>query len=568
MADNRNIINEDMDDSIDRMLEARRNQPSRVSPAQSKNSPPQRAAMQNKTDGQRTAARQTQTAQGFSDPHYRMQNTQSQRQSQAASYRNEATSQTSQGARTGATPPGQRITTPAGPKTPAGQRIQTPPSRQGLSATGGTVHTPPSQKRISERRVSENAHDVDDDIKIASKKRPSEPSIEATRKTEITAKAKVKSKSGKSDNAKSSDNDIGGGLVVSLVRAVVYIVFISVVSAILSVFIINVGNDVFAFVKDDEIIDITIPENATRGDIAEILYENGVIKYKGIFELYGSFKHIEEDFVAGDYTVTPMMNYKSLYYEFKEKPVSGTSRITIPEGFSTDEIIDFMLSYGIGGTKEDYIRAINEDEYDYWFVKELDESGVMASGDRFYRLDGYLFPDTYEFYNASSAHTVINKFLQRFDEIYTEVFKQRATELGLTTDQAVILASIIEKEAGHSSDFRNVSSVFHNRLSNPGTYPRLESDATVVYAIQHITGERPNNVNHETISYESPYNTYLHDSFPPGAIANPGLNALKYAVYPADTNYYYFVSSSSGMTLFASSKWEHDRNVAYIRNYN
>ncbi len=429
------------------------------------------------------------------------------------------------------------------------------PVRQNTGANGKAHVNPAGVGRADFRE--------DDDIKIAvGGKRRKYDDNGKTRKTDVAGKMKSPLKKKEADV---NENDIGGSLVVSMLRAVVYLVAVSVIAAVLSIFVINIGNDVYAFVKNDDSIDVTIPEGATSADVAEILYENGVIKYKSIFKLYGSIKHIEENFVAGDYTVTPMMNYKSLYNEFKEKPVSGTSWITIPEGYTTDEIIDLMLSYGIGGTKEDYVKAINEDDYDFWFVDELNKSGVMEKGERFYKLDGYLFPDTYEFYNASSAHTVINKMLQRFDEVYTDVFKQRAKDVGFTTDQAVILASIIEKEAGHSSDFRYVSSVFHNRINNSGTFPRFESDATVVYAITHITGERPEQVTHDTISYDSPYNTYLYNSFPPGAISNPGMNALKYAVYPADTNYYFFVSSSSGTTLFASSKAEHDKNVASLK---
>lgn len=411
------------------------------------------------------------------------------------------------------------------------------------------------------RKILPVLEDEDSDVKIAPSRKHSHYEKE---KASIKVHDDIKKQKVKNIKKDENENSIGGSLVVSLMRAVVYLVFVSVIAAVLSIAIINIGNDVYAFVKNEEMIDVTVPEGATCEDIAEILYENGVIKYKSIFKFYGSLKHIDDDFVAGDYTVSPMMNYKSLYNEFKEKSVSGTSWITIPEGYTTDEIIDLMLSYDIGGSKEDYVKAINEDEYNYWFVDELDSSGVMTSGDRFYRLDGYLFPDTYEFYNASTAHTVINKMLSRFDEVYTDVFKQRASELGYTTDQMVILASIIEKEAGHSSDFRNVSSVFHNRLKNKAAYPKFESDATVVYAITHITGERPNKVDHDTISYDSPYNTYLYDSFPPGAISNPGMNALKYSVYPADTNYYFFVSDSAGNTYFASSKAEHDRNVASV----
>ncbi len=384
---------------------------------------------------------------------------------------------------------------------------------------------------------------------------------QATRKTDMSER--VGMDNGKNKKKKSS-SDLGSEMVISMVKAVIYLVFVAVVAVVLSIFIINVGNDVFAFVKSDETVEITIPENATTEDVAEILYQNGIIKYKGIFTLYGNIKDIEENYVAGTFTVSPMMNYKSLIYELKPKPVSGTSWVTVPEGFTVDEIIDLMISYGIGGTKEDYADVINNGDFDYWFVEELETNGW--SSDRFYRLEGYLFPDTYEFYNASDAYTVINKMLKRFSEVYTSTYKARAEEIGFTTDQVVTLASMIEKEAGFSSDFRNVSSVFHNRLNSGGTYPRMESDATVVYAIHHLTGERPTDVTGETISFESPYNTYQNNGLPPGAIANPGMNALKYALYPADTNYYFFVSSKSGTTLFASTVAGHEANKQAVKD--
>ena len=260
-----------------------------------------------------------------------------------------------------------------------------------------------------------------------------------------------------------------------------------------------------------------------------------------------------------------MMNYKNLYNAFKEKPVMGTEWITIPEGYTVDEIIDLMLSYNIGGTKEDYVKAINEGDFsEFWFVKELEENGYDHN--RFYRLEGYLFPDTYEFYKASDAYTVVRKMLKRFAEIYNEKYKARADELGLKTDEAVILASMIEKEAGLSSDFRYVSAVFHNRRNNAATFPCYASDATVVYAIAHDTGERPKEVTGEMMQYSSPYNTYTNAGFPPGAISNPGMNALKYALYPAEgTSYYYFVSFPNGETVFSSTEAEHNQYVAQLR---
>lgn len=450
----------------------------------------------------------------------------------------------------------------------AGQRPATPRNTPGQGTPQGTVRSQDSVQRSPGKVASQNAQNrpvqrVREDI-VSKKINVNDALPEdntATRKTDIGDKYKTASK--KKAKKKETPAEIGSSLVTGMMRTVIYIVVVAVIASVISIFVVNVANDVYAFVKSDEIIDVTIPEGATPEVIADILYENGVIRYKAIFKFYGEHKHYDEvTFVPGDYTVTPMMNYKELYSEFREKPVSGTSRITIPEGYTVDEIIDLMLSYGIGGTKEDYVDAINNYDYDYWFVDELEANGM--SNDRFYRLEGYLFPDTYEFYNASSAVTVVDRLLQRFNQVYLNGYKERAEELNLTTDQVVTLASMIEKEAGMSTDYRNVSSVFHNRLNNPSSFPRLESDATVVYAVHHLTGERPTDVTGETISFESPYNTYQAAGLPPSAIANPGINAIKYALYPADTSYYYFVSSKDGLTLFATNLAGHEANKASI----
>ncbi len=488
-------------------------------------------------------------------------------------------------------PQGQRIVQPA-QNVPQGQRIAQP--AQSVPQARGTVQpyrapqpqkntapeTPKQPRDPAEGKEKQNVHSLfrrneekpkavkplpDDDVKVAGKK--AEGGKEQTRVTDMNEKIdtsltrdRVNSKKKK----KKKDDDVGGTIVSSLLKTVIYLVSVTVISVVLSIFIINIGNDVFAFVKSDEAVDVTIPENATISDVADILYDNGVINYKAAFKFYGSFKHVEENFVAGDYTVTPMMNYKQLFNAFKEKPVSGTQWVTIPEGYTVDEIIDLMLSYNIGGTKEDYVKAINEGDFsEFWFVKELEQNGYDQN--RFYKLEGYLFPDTYEFYNASDAYTVVKKMLKRFDEIYNEKLKTRAQELGMTTDQVVILASMIEKEAGRSSDFRNVSSVFHNRLNNSYTFPCFASDATAVYAIAHERGVRPKEVTAKMMEYDSPYNTYTNAGYPPGAIANPGMNALKYALYPAETSYYYFVSFPSGETVFATNAYEHEQNVARLR---
>ncbi len=362
---------------------------------------------------------------------------------------------------------------------------------------------------------------------------------------------------------RSPGNDEGGNTVVSVIKAVVYIIFVLIISVFLSISVITVANDVFAFVKSDEVVEVTIPEYATLSEVSEILYKNDIIKYPTVFKLYAVAENLDGEFLAGTYPVTPMMNYETLLGEFKEKPVSGTVTITIPEGYTTDEIINLMVSHGVG-TKEGYVDVIQNGEFDYWFLDDLEASGRTAN--RMYRLDGYLFPDTYEFYKSSSEEVVINKLLKRFGQIFTKEYRDQCYALGYTVDEMITLASMIEKEAASPSEFFLVSSVFHNRLNNKWSFPRLESDATVLYVIAHDKGERPKTVTPQDLQYSTPYNTYLYEGFPPGPIANPSASAMLASLSPVSTEYYYFYyMSSRGRTVYSATKSEHDAYIAADR---
>jgi len=373
---------------------------------------------------------------------------------------------------------------------------------------------------------------------------------EQTRQTDIRELERIR-REAQDDDVK--DESEGGNTIISVIKAITYIVAVVTVSVFLSVFIILVGNDIYALVKDDTVVDVIVPDYATLDDVADILHENSIIAYPNIFKFYANFKNDDGVFLSGSYSLSPMMNYDELLAAFKPKKPSGVSRITIPEGYTTDEIIDLFVSRGIG-TREGYVDVINNYEFDYWFIEALGEN--WADSGRFYRLDGYLFPDTYDFYNASSEEVVIGKLLKRFNQVFVDDYSHRAEELGYTVDQVLTLASMIEEESGSQSDFFYVSSVFNNRLRNPASYPCLESDATVVYAIHHDTGERINPTA-EDLAYESPYNTYTNKGLPPGPISNPSAGAIRAALYPSETKYYYFYAVSAHWTVYSTTYEEH-----------
>ncbi|MBQ7828581.1 MAG: endolytic transglycosylase MltG, partial [Clostridia bacterium] len=370
--------------------------------------------------------------------------------------------------------------------------------------------------------------------------------------TDITKKKKKRSPF----NKKEDEDD--GNLLVSVIKAVIYIVAVLVVSITASIFIIMVGNDVFAFVKSDEVVEVTIPEGADVADIASILHDSGIIKYPNIFKMY-----VDDDgkgFIPGKYSVPMNLDYDDLLASFKEQRDEGTTWVTIPEGYTTDEIIALLVEKGIG-TKEGYVDVINNYAFDYWFVHEIDATDWKAEG-RIYRLDGYLFPDTYEFYNESSERAVIEKLLARFNVIFGKKYREAAETMGMSVDDLVIIASMIEKEAGKAADYHLVSSVFHNRLKSQ-YFPKMESDATVLYAIHHDTGERPTDVTGEHMQYETPYNTYKYEGLPPGPIANPSASSINAALTPENTGYYYFVSDGFN-TYFGRNNDEHERNKAMV----
>ncbi len=342
-----------------------------------------------------------------------------------------------------------------------------------------------------------------------------------------------------------------GNTVLSLVKCMAYITGVFVISILLSVAIIFCANDIYGFVKSEEPVEITIPEDATVKDVARILHDNKIIKYEWLFKMKeGSFKG---KFAPGTYSVSPESSYDDLIYTLREKPPTGISWVTIPEGFTTDEIINLLVESGIG-KKEKYVDVINNYDFDYWFIDELGEDWDRDG--RIYRLDGYLFPDTYQFYNASTEEAVVKKLLTRFDQVFTESYKLRAEELGFTVDEILNIAALIEKEAGTAADFGNVSSVFHNRLKDPANYPRLESDATIAYAVQHETGVRPNLTGEDIDNNDSPYNSYKVNGLVPGPIANPSNSAILAALNPSATDYYFFVSSDTE-TIFTRNIYEH-----------
>lgn len=338
---------------------------------------------------------------------------------------------------------------------------------------------------------------------------------------------------------------------------VVWISFL--VSVAISSVIIFMADDAFALLggENDEIT-VIIPENADGKEVSSILARNGLVRFPFLYRIYGNFRNWNDEYLTGEFTLNHAMGYDELRYMLSpKKGVRLQQKITIPEGFTTDEIIDLCVSEGIG-TRDGFVDAIQNGDFGYDFLENIPENEG-----RTYRLDGYLFPDTYFVYSDSTETEILSKLLANFNRKFDENLRAEAKRRGYTVDEILCLASVIESEAYYRSDMTSISSVFHNRLENRG-FPYLQSDATVKYA-KETAGNKENLTADDLDTIESPYNTYKNKGLPPGAICSPGQEAIMAAIYPADTEYYYFVSAKDKSTIFSRTYAEHLRAVAKLR---
>ncbi|MBR6745583.1 MAG: endolytic transglycosylase MltG [Clostridia bacterium] len=332
------------------------------------------------------------------------------------------------------------------------------------------------------------------------------------------------------------------------------------VSLCICIVVIVVANDAFALTFSEKTESVTIPENADTQTVARILAKAGLIRFPVAYQLYAKIRSFGESYLAGEFLLNSSMGYDGLRGALSpKKGVRLQKKITIPEGLTTDEIIEIFVSQGIG-TKEGFVNAIERGgDYGYDFL-----SSIPENADRTYRLDGYLFPDTYFVYADSTETEILTKLLSVFDRKFDRELRDLAAEKGFTVDEVLRIASIVEREAYYRSDMPAIASVFLNRLKSKN-FSHLDSDATVKY-IKLTSGDSAAPTAEDIDRLDSPYNTYKTKGLPPGAICSPGYDAIFSVLYPADTDYYYFVSAKDRSTVFSRTYAEHLRAVRSLRN--
>lgn len=282
-----------------------------------------------------------------------------------------------------------------------------------------------------------------------------------------------------------------------------------------------------------------VKEGESLKEVAEELERMHLITNKSLFVLWSKLAGQSKQIKTGEYALSASVAPIKILEKIR-KGLVVLHAVTIPEGFTMEQIAELLAAKGLV-PKEVFLRLANN-------PRALSAYGVKASS-----LEGYLFPDTYHFSRGLNPSTLIDAMVKRFWQMVGPL-RERADAIGMNMGEVVILASIVEKETGEPTERPAIASVFLNRLSRG---MRLESDPTVIYGLKDFDG----NLRKNDLIRETPYNTYVIKGLTPGPIASPGLDAIKAVLYPAQTDYLYFVSKNDGSHYFSKTLAEHNRAV-------
>ena len=282
-----------------------------------------------------------------------------------------------------------------------------------------------------------------------------------------------------------------------------------------------------------------VKEGSSLKEVAADLEKTGLITNKTLFVLWTRVKGYGKDFRAGEYSLSPAMAPVQMM-EILRKGLVILHPVTIPEGFTRDQIADALAAKGLADK-----RRFLELTQDKALLRQYGISGPS--------FEGYLFPDTYHFSRGTPALAILDTMVKRFKQVVTPLMEV-SQRTGMKFEEVVILASIVEKETGRPEERPLIASVFLNRLR---LGMRLESDPTVIYGIENFDGD----LKKKDLTDKTPYNTYVIHGLTPGPIANPGLESIKAVMDPARTDYLYFVSKNDGSHHFSKTLAEHNRAV-------
>ena len=310
-----------------------------------------------------------------------------------------------------------------------------------------------------------------------------------------------------------------------------------------------------------EEVGFTVENGQSLTKVSNNLEAAGLIHNRSVFKYYCDFAGMGQKIQAGSYKLTRSMTMSEIADQLTTGDGNPIVRnITLIPGWTVKDFAEKLASDGVIADKDAFLELCKTGDAftDYYYIADV--KATANASKRRYILEGYLAPNTYEVYMTATDEEILRKLLSQTETVFPADYQTRATELGMTMDEVVTLASLIEKEA-KAADFTKVSAVFHNRLKQN---IKLGSDVTIHY----ITGVRKMNLTNSDLQIDSPYNTYKYAGLPVGPICNPSAEAITAALYPDETyvaeNYLYFCSKDpeSGELYFSKTQAEHDQAVA------
>lgn len=315
--------------------------------------------------------------------------------------------------------------------------------------------------------------------------------------------------------------------------------------------------------------EVKIPWGYNTDDIAAMLKDEGFIDNVFLFSVWSKFIGYEGKYTAGVHIVDKTENYdtldgyEKLMYILSRNPKKKPDvKVFIPEGSTWHQTEKILIEAGIP-VDDAFWKAAANYEFDYEFMGYTKND--MKSEGRKNMFEGYLFPDTYIMDPEASPDVIVDKLLSNFNSKFREEFYNKVEELGVTVDEAIIIASIIEREAKLDNEREIISGVIYNRLkSQDPSLHYLQMDCTIEYYYIETTGKVKEVLTSQDTKIDYPYNTYVYPGLPPGPICSPGLNSIIAALYPEQHDYYYYVATGDGSHEFSKT---YEQHLAAVRKY-
>lgn len=338
----------------------------------------------------------------------------------------------------------------------------------------------------------------------------------------------------------------------------VWISMILLVSIALTRYLMVGVDDLLAVSRASGSAQVELEENCSVGDVADALKEQDVINNSFFFTMYCLVTGADDGFGQGSFTLDTNLDYEAIInYLQTTGNRQDVVTITFPEGLSLLEVAQKLEENEVC-TVEEVLEAANSGEYDnYDFINAIDNEE-----DRYYKLEGYLFPDTYDFYKGEDPKIALGKMINNCQNRFSKETRDEIQEQGYTIDQVLTLASIVQAEATDEKDMRMVAGILINRLENGASRDiyRLECDSTTYYPYR----SKSQVPEEERDTFKSTYDTYTIEGLPPGPICNPGMDAIQAVLEPSSESagMYYFCHDADGNAYYASTWSQHEANLA------